>query len=144
MKRILLLSTLFLSVFLSNCKKENDPQDLIVGKWKVTRLISNGIDAIQGDDDYRLSLGLEFTNAGSVVFDIKTLDLTTLPPEEENILSAGSYSWSGDNVLTLTVNDSGDILSVTGTADVTANRLIFTATSGDTTDFLQVLEADKL
>jgi len=47
-------------------------------------------------------------------------------------------------ILTIAVVSGLDTRTVTGTVDVSESHLVFTATSGDTADFLSLLEADKL
>ena len=143
MKRILLIATLFSALFFSNCKKDN-PHDFLEGKWKVTKLISGTEDVIQGDEDYKSSVTLEFSNAGSVIFNIKTVDLSGNPPQSETFTYPGFYSWSGDNILTITVHTPDETLTVTGIADLTADHFVFTRTSGTDEDFIDILEADKI
>lgn len=144
MKRIFLFAALCATVLFTSCNKDKDPQELIVGKWKVSKLIADGEDIILGSVDYKTAVELEFTNGGSVVFTVKALDLTTTPPTEDNFVAAGSYTWSGDNQITLTVTNDGETMTVTGNIDVTENKLTFTGTSGDIEDFITSMEADKI
>ena len=144
MQKLFLFAVLGVALLFTNCKKDKTPEELLIGKWKATKMVTDGEDIIQGTDDYKSAVELEFTKAGSLIFTITELDLTTTPPEESTFSIAGSYSWSGDNQLTITINDGGDILTVTGTADVTSGRFLFTATSGDLEDFFGILEADRI
>lgn len=144
MKRILLFAALCATVLFTSCNKDKDPQELLVGKWKVSKLIADGDDIILGSVDYKTAVELEFTNGGSVVFTVKSLDLTTTPPTEDNFVAAGSYTWSGDNQITITVTSDGETMTVTGNINVTENKLIFTGTSGDIEDFITSMEADKI
>jgi uncharacterized protein (TIGR03066 family) len=144
MQRLMLLTALLATVFFTSCKKEKSTAELLEGKWKVTRLIADGEDVILGDDDYKTAVELEFTNSGSVLFHIKELDLTTAPPTTESFVFAGTYTLSGDDNLTFVLSADGENMAVTGTLNLTDNKLTFTGTSGDVEDFISVLEAERL
>ena len=143
MKHILFFGSIAFVFLIFSCKKEAKPEDLILGKWKVTKLIVDGEDIVAISPDYQTQVEVEFTKSGTVVFNIKNIDYTKSPAELEETSASGTYSWDGGKI-TISVDDVGDLLSVTGNVDVTENRLLINATSGDTVDFFSLLEADKL
>ncbi|MFN0037449.1 MAG: lipocalin family protein [Saprospiraceae bacterium] len=143
MKRILLFAAIALIALVSSCKKDPKPEELLIGKWKTTKVISDGEDILAPDPDYKTELEIEFTESGNVVYTFKDTDLTVNPPEPEIFSQTGTYSWNGDQ-LTLSYIDGTDTVSVTGKPDVTKSRLVFVATSGAVEDFFSLLEADKL
>lgn len=146
MKQLLFIAACCAATFLTSCKKDKSPEELLTGKWNVTKLLADGDDIIQGTGDYKSAVEIEFTEAGSVVFTVTEKDLTVSPAEESTYTVAGTYSWSGDDQLTMVVTDidTGETLTGTGTANVTANHLKFTAANGSNPEFIEYLEADKL
>jgi archaellum component FlaF (FlaF/FlaG flagellin family) len=143
LKRILLLSAIALVALISSCKKDPKPEELIIGKWKVTKLIVDTEDVIASSIDSKTEVEVEFTKSGTIIFNVKITDYTVFPALVEEIVSPGTYSWNGDKI-TISVDDSGTPLSITGIVDLTENRLIINATSGDIVDFFSLLEADKI
>lgn len=143
MKRFLLFASLVLVGLVSSCKKDPKPEELIIGKWSVTKLIVDSEDVVASDPVFETRVELEFLNNGSLVFDIRETDYTVTPVEVEEYAVSGSYTWEDDKI-TLTIDSGGDILTVTGNVEVTKTRLIITATSGDIIDFFSILEAVKL
>ena len=143
MKHMLLLAALALVGLVSSCKKDPKPEELIIGKWKVTKLIVDTEDVIASSIDSKTEVEVEFTKSGTIIFNVKITDYTVFPALVEEIVSPGTYSWNGDKI-TISVDDSGTPLSITGIVDLTENRLIINATSGDIVDFFSLLEADKI
>lgn len=143
MNRILFFAA-FLSIALfSNCKKDKTAEDLIQGKWNVTKLIADGENIIEGDPEFRTEVELEFLSSGSVIFNITEIDSSVSPAEEFTFALAGSYSISDDDKLTISVNDGTEILTASGNLDITSSRMVFTATSAGSEEFIEILEADK-
>ncbi|MFN0214965.1 MAG: lipocalin family protein [Saprospiraceae bacterium] len=143
MNRVLLFASIALVSLVFSCKKDAKPEELVIGKWKVTKLIADGDDLVAPNVDFQTQAEVEFTKSGTVVFTIKTTDFTVTPAEMEEFISPGTYSWEGDKIK-ISIDDFGDVLSITGNIDVSENRLIINATSGDIIDFFSLLEADKI
>lgn len=142
MKKVLILSTIALVALFSSCKKD-DPtsQELIVGKWKVTKMVVDTEDVLAPDPDYVTQIELECSSNGSLVFTVKETDFTTTPAEVYNEVYSGTYSIANQQV---TVSLPTEGLSITGNLDVTKTRLVIVSTSGDVEDFFSVLEAEKI
>lgn len=145
MKRIFLFASLCATILFSNCKKDADPtpQELLIGKWNVTKFITMGSNAISENATTKISAVLEFKEGGVVTFTFTNTDKTVTPPKDFSNTVTNSYSWTGDTDLTLSAKSGPDMVSVTGPATVTATSLVFTATSGDTDKFLESIEATK-
>lgn len=148
MKHILFFAAIALIGLVSSCKKdekadEQTPQELLIGSWKATKAVLANNDIIIPTSTTKTELEVVFTQNGTVAFNYTTTLLNTNPPGVFESTLNGTYSWNGD-ILTINVQNGPDIRSVTGTIVITKTNLVFTATSGDTADFLSLLEADKL
>lgn len=144
MKKIFLLTTLSIVALLSGCKKDDpDPQELLIGNWQVTKLVVDGEDVLAPNPDLLTEVVVEFTESGSVIFEVSETDLTTNPVSTDEYTFSGSYSWEDDRI-NVSIDADGDILAIGGNIDVTRTRLVINATSGDTQDFFSLLEATKL
>ena len=145
MKRILLFASIAIVALFSSCKKDDDPtkQELIVGKWKASKAVIGSTDVLVATALSSTELEVEFTSNNTVTFHWINTILTTNPPSVNESDLNGTYSWNGD-ILTIVVTSGADTRTVTGPVEVTESHLHFTATSGDTTDFINLLEADKI
>lgn len=126
-----------------SCKKEKSTAERLNGKWKLTKMVTDGEDVVQGDSDYRIDAELEFTNGGSLVFNFTEYDFTSTPVGKESYSIVATYTISGDNTLNINFNDGNDALSVTGPVDVNATHFLYTPTSGDTQEFITLMEGEK-
>ena len=148
MKHILFFAAIALIGLVSSCKKdpavaEPTPQELIVGKWKATKAVFAANDILIPTSTTKTELEVEFTQSGTVAFNYTTTLLNSNPPGIFESTLNGTYSWNGD-IITINAQNGADIRSVTGTIVITKTNLVFTATSGDTAEFLSLLEADKI
>ncbi len=148
MRHILFFAAFTLIGLVSSCKKdpvvaEPTPQELIVGKWKATKAFFGTNDILIPTSTMKTELEVEFTQSGTVAFNYTTTILSSNPPGIFESTLNGTYSWNGD-IITINAQAGSDIRSVTGTIDLTKTKLVFVASSGDVTDFLSKLEADKL
>jgi len=69
--------------------------------------------------------------------------LTSNPPGMSESMLNGVYSFDGD-VITIAVTSGMDTKTVIGPIEITETSLVFTATSGDVSSFINLMEADKL
>ena len=146
MKRFLLFATLCATIIFSNCKKDPDPtpQELLIGKWKVTTFLFHGINVVKETATAKVEFELEFKTSGEVVFKSINTDLTKTPPKVLTNIVNNMYAWKGDTEMTITGANGVETLSVTGPVSVTATNFTFTATSGNTFEFLEALVAEKI
>lgn len=142
MKRILIFASIALVALVSSCKKDPTAEELLIGKWTATKVITDNENIVGTVDDYKTEVDFEFKQDGIMALTITESDLSTNPIESETFTIAGTYSWSGGN-LTLGIDDGIDVLSVTGTAEVSESKFTFIGTSGDVDDFISQIEADK-
>ncbi|GEM_PF-1475774 len=148
MKRILLFATITLVSLVFSCKKDAKPEDpkpeeLIIGRWKASKAFVGTTDVLIPTSTIVNELEIEFTAGKTIVFHRKSTILTTNPPGVSQSTLNGVYSLNGD-IITITVTSGPDTRTVTGPVDITETHFLFTATSGDTTDFYSLIEADKL
>ncbi len=144
MKRILLFATIALVALVFSCKKDADPtpQERIVGNWKATKAFIGTNDVLIPTSVSKTELEVGFTSSNTVAFNWTNTILTTNPPSISKSTLNGVYSWNGD-ILTITVTSGADMKTVTGPIVFTETHFVFTPSSGDTTDFISLLEADK-
>lgn len=143
MKRMLLFGFIALVALISSCKKDDKPEDpkpeeLIVGRWKASSAFVGTLDLLVPTSTMKNELEIEFLANKSVVFYRKSL----IPVVYESTLN-GVYSLDGDKI-TMTASVGADSKTVTGPLDITASHFLFTATSGDTTEFYSRIDATKL
>lgn len=142
MKKVLLFSAIALVALFSSCKKDAPtPQELILGKWKVTKLISDGRDLTTPYPEYTTEIEVECTESGSFILKSKETDFSVTPNEVYEGSAAASYSINGNQI---TVSFPSEDYTITGNLDVSSTRLTIVATSGDVDDFFSLLEADKI
>ena len=142
MKKVLLLSTIALIALCSSCKKDTPtPQELILGKWKITKLIIDDEDVTIPEPQYITEIEVDFVNENTLLFSLKETDTSFSPPEIYSESYTGSYSINGNQI---TVSLPSEGLSITGNLEVTETRLVIVSTSGDIVDFFSLLEADKI
>ena len=143
MKRILIFASIALMALVFSCKKDPTPQELIIGRWKASKAFIGATDVLVPTSTTENELEIEFIESKSVLFHRKNTTLTTNPPTVFESTLNGTYSWNGD-IITIIVTAGNDTRTVTGPVEITARYFLFTATSGDTTDFYSLIEADKL
>lgn len=143
MKRILIFASIALVALVSSCKKDPKPEELLIGKWNASRVISDAENLVGTLDDYKTEIEIEFTQGGSMILKITETDLSVTPAESSSYTIGGTYSWSGDD-LTIGLSDGIDVFSVTGTAEISKTKFLFTGKTGDVDEFISLIEADKL
>ncbi|MFN0214964.1 MAG: hypothetical protein ACKVT2_11975 [Saprospiraceae bacterium] len=147
MKHSLIFASLVLIALVAACKKDAEPgpkpEDLIIGKWKASRAFVDTTDLLVPTSTLERELEIEFKADKTVAFYRKSTFLNTNPPVVTESTLDGVYSWNG-NVITITGISGADSRTVIGPIDITETHFLFTATSGDTTEFYSLLEADKL
>lgn len=145
MKRILLFASIALVALFSNCKKDDDPtnQELIVAKWKASKAVIGTTDVLVATALSTTELEVTFNSNNTVTFHWINTILTTNPPSVNESDLNGTYSLDGD-ILTIVVTSGADSKTVIGPVEVSDTHLHFTATSGDTSEFINLLVADKI
>lgn len=148
MKHILLFASIALIALVSSCKKDAKPGDpkpeeLLIGRWKASRAFVGTLDLMIPTSTLKNELEIEFTVNKTVTFYRKSTILNTNPPSVSESTLNGVYSLNGD-IITITVTSGADSRTVAGPLVITESHFLFTATSGDTTEFYSLLEADKL
>ncbi|MCC7467485.1 MAG: hypothetical protein IT261_14485 [Saprospiraceae bacterium] len=148
MKNILLFAAIILIGLVSSCKKDETPKELtlqerLIGKWKATKVFIGTTDVLIPTATTTTELEVEFKSDKTVALNWTNTILTTTPPTVSKSTLNGVYSWTGD-ILTLTAINGSDMRTVTGPVVITDTRLEFTPTSGNTNDFISLLEADRL
>lgn len=148
MKHILLFASIALVALVSGCKKDDTPKDptpqeRIIGRWEASRAFIGATDVLIPTSTSKTELEVEFTQNGTVAFHWTNTILTTNPPIVSESTLNGVYSWNGD-ILTITVTNGADMRTVIGPIDISETHFLFTPTSGDTNEFISLLEADKL
>jgi hypothetical protein len=148
MKNILLFAAIILIGLFSSCKKDEttkEPtlQERLIGKWKATKVLIGTTNPLTPTATTTTELEVEFKSDKTMALNWTTTILTSNPPTVSKSTLNGVYSWNGD-ILTVTAINGSDMRTVTGPIVITETNLVFTPTSGNTTDFISLLEADKL
>lgn len=147
MKQILLFTAMIFLGLTIGCKKDENkeatPQELIIGKWKATTAVIGGSNVLIPNSTTKTELELEFRSDKTLAFNWTNTILTNNPPTVSQSTLNGTYSWNGD-ILTITAVNGSDVRTVTGPVVISETEMVFTPTSGDTSTFVSLLEAEKL
>ena len=148
MRNILFFAAIALLGLVYSCKKESTPEDpkpeeRIIGRWKASKAVIGTKDVLIPTATLKTELEVEFFNDKTVVFHWMNTILTSNPPGMSESMLNGVYSFDGD-VITIAVTSGMDTKTVIGPIEITETSLVFTATSGDVSSFINLMEADKL